>query len=70
MDFFPGMETFIEKLLDHLIENYAGVLAIGAYILAVMAIGTIVLALVIIHQSIEIPVKFVSKTYKKVKGEE
>ena len=64
MDFFPGADVLLHKLLEHIIDQYPGTVAIGGYVLAVMAIGTLTLTLSIIHQSIDVPVRFVKKIYK------
>jgi hypothetical protein len=64
MDFFPGADVLLQKLLNHIVDQYPGTVAVGGYILAVMAIGTITLTLSIIHQSIDVPVRFVKKIYE------
>jgi len=64
MDFFPGADVLLQKLLTHIVDQYPGTVAVGGYILAVMAIGTITLTLSIIHQSIDVPVRFVKKIYE------
>ena len=69
MGFFPGMDALVEKLLTHIVEEYAVFVALGGYILAVMAIGTLVLTLAIIYLSVDTPVKLVKKIYKESKDE-
>ena len=64
MDFFPGADVLLQKLLNHIVDQYPGTVAVGGYILAVMAIGTVTLTLSIIHQSIDVPVRFVKKIFE------
>lgn len=64
MDFFPGADVLLQKLLTHIIDQYPGTVAVGGYVLAVMAIGTVVLTLAIMYLSIAIPARFVKKIYK------
>jgi len=64
MQFFPGADELLFKLLNHIVEKYPEFVAIGGYVSGVMAIGTVTLTLAIIYLSISVPVELVHKIYK------
>ncbi len=64
---FINYEDLLEKLLYIIVDKYPEFVAIGGYVLAVMAIGTIVLTIAIIYQSINVPVELTKKIYKDSK---
>ena len=64
MQFFPGADELLFKLLNHIVEKYPEFVAIGVYVSGVMAIGTVTLTLAIIYLSISVPVELVHKIYK------
>ena len=65
MGFFPDVEVLIQEFIAILLEQYGPLVALGLYILAVMAIGTITLTVVIIYLSIKTPIDLVKKMLNK-----
>lgn len=64
---FIDYENLLERLLTIIIEKYPEFVAIGGFVLAVMAIGTLVLTLAIIYLGFNIPVTIVKDISKKIR---
>ena len=60
---FGGMDQLIEKILIHLVNEYPALFGLGAYVLALIAMSTLALSLVLIVSSVWIPLQLASRLF-------